>query len=159
MNPNWPIADLDPVRRLRVLAAAIPGAVLTETDVPSGFEIAWARGADLETSMPRMIRDFAAVQITHPSSTTLRMDARGRLGQRARFDVELRTGWCWMQSRLWVGGIAATPVATGTRIGFLGGLRLPGAAAVERLLRPATRRMARQALSRLADDIACADNA
>lgn len=154
MNQNWPVADLDAVRRLRVLAAAIPGTALAEIEVPASFEIAWTAAADLETSMPVMIRDFAHVRITRQVGSTLRMDARGRLGQRARFDVELRPGWCWMQSRLWVGGIAATPVATGTRLGFLGGLRLPGAGLLGRAFRTAANSRAQQALCRLADEIA-----
>ena len=45
--------------------------------------------------------------------------ARGRLGQHARFDVVLRPGWCVMQSRFLIGGMAAVPEAGGTRFAFL----------------------------------------
>jgi hypothetical protein len=81
------------------------------------------------------------------------MDVRGRLGQRARFDVLLRPGWCWMQSRLWVGGIAARQESAGTRIGFLGGLRVPGAGLIVRGLRPTAERLGNEALLRLAEEI------
>ncbi len=81
------------------------------------------------------------------------MDVRGTLGQRARFDVVLRPGWCWMQSRLWVGGMAAREETTGTRIGFLGGLRVPGAGLLVRGLRPTAQRLGNEALLRLAQEI------
>jgi hypothetical protein len=90
------VADLDPVRRMRVLAAATPS-------------------------------------IAGERMTAL---ARGRLGQRARFDVVLRPDWCVMQSGFLIGGMAAIPEADGTRFAFLGALRLPGL----RLLDPVLRR-------------------
>jgi len=75
--------------------------------------------------------------------------ARGRLGQHARFDVVLRPGWCVMQSRLLIGGMAAAPEAGGTRFAFLGGLRLPGVRLIDPLLRPAACRIALCPISRL----------
>lgn len=51
----------------------------------------------------------------------------GTLGQRARFDVVLRPGWCLMRSRFVLGAMAAVPdPAGGTRFAALGGFRLPG---------------------------------
>jgi hypothetical protein len=156
MNQNWPSAELDAIRRLRVMAAALPGVALAEIVVPAPLDRAWAAVADLETSLPVMIRDFRSVRVTETGNEQLRMDARGKLGQRARFDVVLRPGWCWMQSRLWVGGIAAVDQPgqpSSTRIGFLGGLRLPGARLVKRALRSTGQQLTHQALTRLAEEI------
>jgi hypothetical protein len=153
MTQDWPVAELDPIRSLKVMATTIPGAVLSEIVVPAPFDQTWATAADLETALPLMIRDFRSVHVTQIESERLRVDVRGKLGQRARFDVLLRPGWCWMQSRLWVGGIAARQESAGTRIGFLGGLRVPGAGLVVRALRPTAQRFGQAALHRLAEEI------
>jgi hypothetical protein len=62
----------------------------------------------------------------------------------------LTPGWCLMQSRFVIGGIAAAPEAGATRCAFLGGLRLPGIKLIAPLLRPVARRLTRRALRRLA---------
>ena len=110
VNQDWPVAELDPVRRMRVLRS---------------FEIISTRGDQLTAR------------------------ARGRLGQRARFDVVLRPGWCVMQSRFLIGGMAAVPEAGGTRFAFLGGLRLPGMRLIDPVLRPAVRPLARRPIRQL----------
>jgi hypothetical protein len=46
--------------------------------------------------------------------------------------VLIRPGWCWMQSRFLLRGIAAAPDPQGTRFGFLG--RAPGAALLHPLI-------------------------
>ena len=61
----------------------------------------------------------------------------------------LRPGWCVMQSRFLIGGMAAAPEAEGTRFAFLGGLRLPGIQLLDPLLRPATQPLALRPISRL----------
>ena len=42
MNQHWPVADLDPIRRLRVMAAATPGTDLDRDDHrrPAGAGVA-----------------------------------------------------------------------------------------------------------------------
>ena len=132
MNQRWPVADLDPVRRLRVMAAAIPGTDLTEWTIDAPPELVWQTASNLQVEMPRLVRDFRSVTITPGTGERLVMHARGYLGQRARFDVVLRPGWCWMQSRFLLCGMAAAPDDSGTRFGFLGGIRAPGM----RLLHP-----------------------
>jgi hypothetical protein len=77
--------------------------------------------------------------------------ARGWLGQRASFDVVLRPGWCVMQSRFLIGGMAAAPEGDGTRFAFLGGLRLPGLGLIDPLLRPAAGTLALRPIRRLED--------
>src|SRR5206468_11490702 len=63
-------------------------------------------------------------------SSDLQAVARGRFGMRARFDGVLRPGWCWLQSRFLLIGMAATSEPGGTRVALTGGLRIPGRAAL-----------------------------
>lgn len=134
MNQNWPVADLDPLRRLRVMAAAIPGTDLAELTIDAPPEAVWQVVSNLPVEMPRLVRDFRSVTITPGSGERLVMHARGYLGQRARFDVVIRPGWCWMQSRFLLCGMAAAPDPSGTRFGFLGGIRAPGVTLLHPLL-------------------------
>ena len=87
MNQHWPVADLDPIRRLRVLAAATPGTDLTELIIDAPPELVWQTASNLQAEMPRLVRDFRSVTITQGGGERLVMHARGYLGQRARFDV------------------------------------------------------------------------
>ena len=160
MNEDWPVAGFDPVRRLRVLAAVTPGSAMTELTIPAPPELVWRVASDLPTEMPRLVRDFRSVTVTSVpreapvlreapvprgapgTGERLVMDARGYLGQRARFDVIMRPGWCWMQSRFLLCGMAAAPERGGTRFAFLGGIRTPGVrvpSPVLRLFRAAIR--------------------
>ena len=146
MNQNWPVADLDPLRRLRVMAAAIPGTDLAELTIDAPPEAVWQVVSNLPVEMPRLVRDFRSVTITPGSGERLVMHARGYLGQRARFDVVIRPGWCWMQSRFLLCGMAAVPDPSGTRFGFLGGIRAPGVTLLHPLLQligPAAVRLGR----------------
>ena len=61
----------------------------------------------------------------------------------------LRPGWCVMQSRFLIGGMAAAPEGDATRFAFLGGLRLPGMRRLDPVLRPAASRLALRPISRL----------
>lgn len=134
MNQNWPVADLDPLRRLRVMAAAIPGTDLAELTIDAPPEAVWQVVSNLPVEMPRLVRDFRTVTVTPGSGDRLVMHAHGYLGQRARFDVVIRPGWCWMQSRFLLCGMAAVPDPSGTRFGFLGGIRAPGVTLLHPLL-------------------------
>ena len=151
MNQDWPVAELDPVRRMRVLAAATPGVAYAEKLIPVPFSAVWEAASDLEHELPRMITDLRSFEITSARGERLTARARGRLGQRARFDVVLRPGWCVMQSRFLIGGMAATAESEGTRFAFLGGLRLPGLRLIDPLLRPPSRALALRPIRRLED--------
>jgi hypothetical protein len=133
----WPAADLGAVRRLRVLAAVTPGTVYAEDVVSADFATTWALISDLEHELPHLITDLRSFSIIAAAGDRLGATARGRLGQRARFDIVLRPGWCVMQSRFLTGGLAAEPDGTGTRVAFFGGLRFPGARLPRPLLAPA----------------------
>jgi len=134
MNQHWPVADLDPLRKLRVMAAATPGTDMTELTIDAPPEAVWQVVSNLRVEMPRLVRDFRTVTVTPGSGDRLVMHARGYLGQRARFDVVIRPGWCWMQSRFLLCGMAAVPDPSGTRFGFLGGIRAPGVTLLHPLL-------------------------
>ena len=57
--------------------------------------------------------------------------ARGRRGQRARLEGQFRPGWCWLQSRFVIIGMAvAAEPGGGTRVALTGGIRVPGRAAI-----------------------------
>jgi hypothetical protein len=96
-----------------------------------------------------MVTDVRSFEITSTRGERMTARARGRLGQRARFDVVLRPGWCVMQSRFLIGGMAAVPEADGTRFAFLGGLRLPGMRLLDPVLCPAARPLALRPIRRL----------
>ncbi len=150
MDQMWPTADLDPIRRLRVMAASTPGSVIAEAVIPEPVERVWAIAADLEAELPHLIRDFRSVRISAERGERLELRAHGYLGQRARFDVVLRPGWCWMQSRFLLGGMAATPHPDGTSFAFLAGIRLPGIGVAKPLIARAGKPIIEGILQRLA---------
>ncbi|MFI6925421.1 hypothetical protein ACIBIZ_36150 [Nonomuraea spiralis] len=145
---SWPVAELDPVRRLRVLAAAIPGAYVAERVIPAPFAAVWAVAGDLEGEFGTFEPDMRRLTL-EPAGTDGRLvaRARSRYGMRARFDVDLRPGWCWMQSRFLLVGLAATAVPEGTLVAQTGGVRVPGRAA---LVPWGVRTAGEKALARLA---------
>ncbi|MFI5609686.1 hypothetical protein [Amycolatopsis sp. NPDC051903] len=133
----WPTADLDTIARLRVLAAALPGAFVEETEVEAPFASVWDVAADLEHELPQIARTIRSLRPLPPDGPRFEVDIVGHFGLHERFEVVLDTGWCVMQSRRVVGGMAAAPAADGgTRFAFLGALRGPFAKAVSPLGRP-----------------------
>lgn len=156
MDMSWPVADLDPVRRLRALAAAIPGASVAERVIPAPFAAVWAVVSDLEKEFGTFEPDMRhlTVESTGPDDGRLVARARSRYGMRARFDVDLRPGWCWMQSRFLLVGLAATAVPEGTLVAQTGGVRVPGRAA---LVPWGVRVAGERALARLASRVAARD--
>ncbi|PZS20196.1 MAG: hypothetical protein DLM57_02235 [Pseudonocardiales bacterium] len=151
---DWPVAEFDPIRRLRVIAASTPGTSIRETVMAAPLAAVWAVASDLEGELPRwLFPDIATMRVT-PAGDSDRLVARavGHSGLRARFDVVLRPGWCLMQSRFLLGGMAATDEGGATRFAFLGGFRGP-----LRLLSPASRpisaRVGERALRRLAERV------
>ncbi len=140
-TPDWPVADFDPVRRLHVIAAATPGARVGEVLIAAPFERVWALAQDLERTMPLWIPDVRTVRLCAPPDADGRRVARihGHSRLRATFTIDLTPGWCLMQSRFVLGGMAAHPeTEETTRFAFLGGLRFPGARYAAPLLRPFT---------------------
>ncbi|WP_405439424.1 hypothetical protein OG373_19605 [Streptomyces avidinii] len=150
MNDSWPVvAELDAVRRLRVIARSTPGTGFAECVVDAPFDRVWGLVSDLENQLPLMITDIGSFTVTSAAGERLEALARSPLGLRARFDIVLRPGWCLMQSRFVLGGMAAAAEPDGTRVAFFGGLRLPGIRLADPVLRPLMAPSAARALRRL----------
>ncbi|MDQ2738117.1 MAG: hypothetical protein M3Y35_05755 [Actinomycetota bacterium] len=156
-QPSWPIAEFDPVRRLRVLAAAAPGATIHERVLAARLEQVWAVAADLEGELAQwLFPDIRTVRLTYPTEPEQAVaTVIGYSGLRARFDVVLQPGWCLMQSRFLIGGMAATPEPPydgGTRFAFLGGFRGP-LRPMALLTRPLANPAGRHALDRFTERV------
>jgi hypothetical protein len=136
---SWPTAELDPVRRLRVLAGAVGSVALVEHEIDAPFERVWSFIADLERSVPAFDFSVRSVEL-RPGPHGLRaLATTAGLGRRTLFDVELTDGFCWMQSPWYVVGMAAAPDpdGAGTRYAHLEGVPRRGFG----LLRPVFRAM------------------
>ncbi|MET9605138.1 hypothetical protein ABZZ17_08725 [Streptomyces sp. NPDC006512] len=151
LKDSWPVAELDAVGRLRVVARTTPGAAYAEDRLAAPFDRVWELARDLEHQMPRMVTDIGEFTVTATTGDRLEALARSPLGLRTRFDVVLRPGWCLMQSRFVLGGMAAVPDGDGTRFAFFGALRLP--AARQPGIRTAGVRLAGRALAPLMEPL------
>ncbi|WP_329001629.1 hypothetical protein OHA18_01490 [Kribbella sp. NBC_00709] len=127
---DWPTTELTDVERFRALAAGVPGAAVTERVLPAEPDRVKTMLADLDV--------FAEIQADLVSAVVLERDgdrvvvlAKGRRGQRARLTGQFRPGWCWLQSRFLIIGMAvAAEPGGGTRVALTGGIRVPGRAAI-----------------------------
>jgi hypothetical protein len=145
---NWPMGELDELRRLRVLQASLPGTMLAETLLADGFDQVWSVLGDVENGFPGLVPDVRSIRVVAREGERMRLVVQGRSGLRAPFEMILRPGWCLMQSRWLVFGMAAVPAGDHTRFGYLAGVRLPGKRFIDPLLTPARRRLARVVLRR-----------
>jgi hypothetical protein len=136
---DWPAATLDPIRRARVLAAAVPGGFAEVVlDVP--FERAWAWLSDLERSVPAFDRRVDRLRITArgPAPDGDAEDisfvaTRRRLA--LPFTARLEDGWCEMRARgrMFVVVMAAVPDGDGhTRYAQLEATPRPGGRLLQR---------------------------
>ncbi|MFF1561162.1 hypothetical protein [Streptomyces sp. NPDC058279] len=122
---------IDTVARLRVMAAGIPGARVAERVLPADPETVWAVMADLEGEFGRFQPDMRTVRVLRVSGDRVEALARSKYGLRAHFRGVLRPGWCWLQSRFLIIGMAAAPEpGGGTRVALTGGVRVPARAAI-----------------------------
>ncbi|MER6303202.1 hypothetical protein ABT247_27080 [Kitasatospora sp. NPDC001539] len=156
MADGWPTVDLDPVRRLRVLAAAGAGRPLfAERRLAAGFDEVWAVASDLSGELPGLVSGLRSFEVGPEAGPGPGRDGRleglavSVVGHRERFEIVLRDGWCLMQSRALLGGMAAVPEGTGTRFALLARLRVPGAGPVQHLLGGLTERRGEVLLDRL----------
>jgi hypothetical protein len=148
---DWPQAELDGVRRLRVMAAAVRGATVTERHIDAPFPQTWRLLEDLEGGFGQILPDMRHVRVLHRAAGRVEALARSRYGPRALLRGEMSPGWCWLQSRFLLIGVAASEEGTGTRVAITGGVRVPGRAAIVPI---GVRREATRALDRLRDLIA-----
>jgi hypothetical protein len=152
MTAGWPTADPDPVRRLRALAAGVRGAYVSERVLAAPPEAVWPLVADLEGSFGEIVTDMAGLRVLVRDGDRVEALARSRYGMRAHLSGVLRPGWCWLQSRFLLIGLAAAPGdAPGTTaVAFTGGVRVPGRAA---LVPVGVRAEGRRSLDRLAEAV------
>ena len=142
----WPVAELDPVARLRALAAALPHVSLEEGVIEAPLAQVWGVAGDLEYGVPRFEPSVERVLILDRTDERIELVAHGSLGTRVRMQAILRPGWCVMRSRIGDIGMAATPEgASATRFAHFEGSSLLGRGA-----RPWFRRRVRGDLGRLA---------
>ena len=124
----WPETELNPVQRLRVLAAGLPCAALAESVIEAPIERLWRLTGDLVDGAPQFERGVHSARIVEQQGEHLELEVRSVFGTRTRFDVELRFGWCLMQSRSAVIGMAAVEEEIGhtTRFAHFEGSKLLG---------------------------------
>jgi hypothetical protein len=143
----WPVAELDPVRRLHVMAAAVRGARVTERVLDAPLAEVWAVLTDFEGGFAAVQPDMGRVRVTQRKGERVSVTAVSRRGFRARLHGMVRPGWCWLQSRFLIIAMAAASEPDGrTRVALTGGVRLPGRAAIVPI---GVRREARRSLDRL----------
>jgi hypothetical protein len=138
---DFPAGQLDPIRRLHVMAAAIPGAAVAEGVLDARFDAVWEvasdleRGHEIEVLIRRVrIRSRQPDEATGGERLELEVSPRP-FGPRELIAVDLRPGWCWMQGRNSIAAMAARPEGDRTRFAHLEAVRVPG----RRLFRPVIR--------------------
>ena len=136
-----PTAALDPIRRARVLAAAVPGGFAEVVlDVP--YERAWPWLMDLENCVPAFDRLVDRLRITSrrpaPDGDAEELTfVTTNHGVSIPFTARLEPGWCLMRARgrMFVVVIAAAPEGDGrTRYAQLEAVPLPGGRLLQRRL-------------------------
>ncbi|MCZ0978609.1 hypothetical protein O1L60_03540 [Streptomyces diastatochromogenes] len=143
-------AMVDDVRRLRVMGAAVRGARIVERVLPAPLETVWAVMGDLEGGFGQFQPDMRSVRVLRRDGDRVEALARSRYGLRAHLHGVLRPGWCWLQSRFLVIGMAAVDEGGSTRVALTGGVRVPGRTA---LVPFGARRELERAMARLAERV------
>jgi hypothetical protein len=128
---QWPVADLDAVRRMRVVASALPSGAYGRLRIEAPFERVWDYLSDMERCIPDLIGFIRRFELAADATTAV---ATGLAGNRGRFTVDLRDGWCLMQDRFVVGGFAAVPDGDATLLAGCGAVRTAGIRRVVPLL-------------------------
>ncbi|MEQ4724248.1 hypothetical protein [Nonomuraea sp. B19D2] len=118
---NEPVArpDIDPIDRLAILAAALPGAVVGQRRIAAPFEAVWQVIADLEHATPRYEPGVAQVRVIERRGEFLRLLVRDTAGREDAMDARLRPGWCVMQSDTIVIAFAARRLGGETLLAHL----------------------------------------
>jgi hypothetical protein len=111
--------DLDPVSRLAVLAAALPGAVVARRRIPAPLADVWELVVDFEGWTPRYERGVAGVRVLERDGERLKLVVVLADGRAESMDVRLGAGWCLMQSPTTVVAFAARPEGAGTLLAHL----------------------------------------
>ncbi len=125
---SWPEATLDPVSKMRALAAGLPHVAFRETVLNADFDRVWNFIADLEGHTHLYEAAVSRVRILERSDDRLQIETRILpFGDWLNMDVVLRPGWCVMNSRWGEVGMAAHPEGDSrTRYFHFEGSRLLG---------------------------------
>ncbi|MGO4418889.1 hypothetical protein AB4Z54_09045 [Streptomyces sp. MCAF7] len=115
--------SVDAVTRLRLMAAGLHTTLYAEERLELPYDKVWAVASDLAGELPHLVPLLREFRVPPGDADRKRALAVGPLGSRSAFDVRLAPGWCLMQSRLVVGGMAAVPEGDGTRFAMLGAAR------------------------------------
>jgi hypothetical protein len=118
---NDPVAlpDLDPIDRLTILAAALPGAAVGQRRIAAPFDAVWQVIADLEHATPRYEPGVARVRVIEQRGELLRLLVQDVAGREHEADARLRPGWCLMQSATVVIAFAARNLGSETLLAHL----------------------------------------
>jgi hypothetical protein len=112
-------ADIDPIDRLTILAAALPGAVMRQRQIAAPFDAVWRVIADLEHATPRYEPGVAHVRVIERHGQFLRLLVQDTSGREEMMDARLRPGWCVMQSATVVVAFAARRLGSQTLLAHL----------------------------------------
>jgi hypothetical protein len=114
-----PMEALDPLARLRILSAALPGSILATRHVRSSFSATWKIIDDLERFTAQYESAVINVRIVAAAGHRRRLVVTYRTGAWEESDVLLRPGWCLMQSPAAVVAFAALPKGQGALISHM----------------------------------------
>jgi hypothetical protein len=127
--------SLDPVARLRVIAAGLPEAGFVEGVLDAPYASVWGVVSDLEHGVPEFESDVRAVEILKRRGERLELVVEVADGRRLPMEMVLRDGYCLMQSEAAAIGMAAQAEGAGTRFAHFESIRgRPVGAAVEEKL-------------------------
>lgn len=110
---------IDPIARLTILAAALPGAALRQRRINAPFDAVWQVIADLEHAAPRYEPGVARMTITARHGEHLHLMVGYTDGRQVTMDARLRPGWCLMQSATAIVAFAARPLDSQTLLAHL----------------------------------------
>jgi len=112
-------SGIDPVDRLAILAAALPGAAVAQRRIAAPFDAVWRVIADLEHATPRYEPGVVRVRVTEQHGELLRLLVQDTAGREHAMDARLRPGWCLMQSATVVTAFAARRLGSRTLLAHL----------------------------------------
>jgi len=144
---SWPAVELDPVARLRALAAALPHVAFEERVIEAPFARVWSYIEDMERGVPQFEGNVREIQVLRREGERLWLRSRSPLGLTLRMQAVLRPGWCVMGTASGGAqiGMAARAEGGRTRFAHFEGSRWLGRAA-----RPLFRAFVRRDLAKLA---------
>lgn len=131
------LPGIDPIDRLSILAAALPGAAVRQRRMAAPFDAVWRVVADMEGATLRYEPRVVRVRVTERRGEMLRLLVLDAAGREDTMDARLRPGWCVMQSASIVIAFAARPLGDETLLAHLEHRRarvgVAGRAALEKI--------------------------